>query len=369
MDKVLGNLTLETLMSHTPLAFAVSDASGNLAMLSPALERLLGRPFRPLGDEDWAHAYDLYAADGLTPLPPEKVPLARAVRGEVITDAIIATLRDDGYLAYLRCNASPVRNESDTIVGAVVLIQDVTAERTAHEAQAHLRSQLVETINHQIRTPLTKIVGHAELLQDHQDDLPAPLRTSVGAIAAGATALFKLAEVISGLAELEAQTHLTTTYCDVAELVRDLVETYQYDAGARGVLLTCDSGDHAQGNIDPGRTRKAVAALLDNALTHAPRGSGVEVSILSGQTWIEIAVRDHGPGIDPTDWPRLLKPFERGTTEVASSSGRGMGLTIAETVAAAHGGEVLLEVPQPSEGCGTRVRLRLATLPIYKNHL
>lgn len=345
MDPILGKLTLETLMSHTPIAIAVSDAWGRLTMFSPALEELVGRPFRHLHEQHWVDIYDLYAADGVTRMRPEDVPLARAVRGEVVTDAVLATLRADGRRVYLRCNASPIRDANDTLVGAVVLVQDVTAERTAQETQEHLRDQLVETINHEIRTPLTKILGHAELLQEHHQNVPPSLRKSIDGVAAGAADLFGLADVISGLADLEARTRLTKAHGNLAGLLRAIVAEHQPKAEPRGISLVCRAPKRAAATLDATQTRKAVAALLENALTHAPTGSQVEVDLTVNDACLEITVRDQGPGIDPADWPRLTQPFERGLIEAASSSGRGLGLAVARTIAAAHGGELHLHSP------------------------
>lgn len=341
-------------MAHTPVGLAVSDADGVVQLCSPALDAMLGRPTLKGQEQDaWTAGYNVHAADGVTPLKPEDFPLVRAVHGELVTDALIVSVREDGRRLHLRCNASPLRDESDQIIGAVVLVQDVTAERTAHEAQRHLREQLVETVNHEIRTPLAKIIGHAELIQDQREDLPSPVHKSVDTIVNAAAELYRLADDISDLAELEAGSRLRKTFGNVAGLVREVVARYEPAALGRRVGVSCQGPPRATATVDPKQLERAVAALIDNALGHAPPASCVEVVLSVDDECFEVIVRDRGPGIDADDWPRLVQPFERGVLEASRGSARGLGLALASTVAAAHGGELLLRAAGGDGGGGT----------------
>ena len=351
----LGDITLEALLQHTPVAMAVTDREGRLTMFSPALEELLGRPYRHLHEDQWVEAYQLYADDGVTQMGTRDVPLARALRGEVVTDAVMVSVREDGTRVHIRVSASPLRDDDDSVIGAVALVQDVTAERTAHLTQEHLRRQLVETINHEIRTPLSKVIGHAELLQDQREEMSELQLRSVDAIAAGAADLFSLADVVSGLADLEASARVSRTWANLAALVREVVAERRASAARHGVRLSCDAPTRLGVTLDHAQVRRAVTALVDNAVAHAPRGTAVEVAVAQLDGHVRVVVRDHGPGIPEADWPRLVEPFERGNTEVTSPAARGLGLAVARTVAAAHGGELLLE----PRGPGARVVLTL----------
>lgn len=349
-------------MAHTPVGLAISDAQGVVELCSPALDAMLGRPTLKGRDQDeWTSAYNVHAADGVTPLKPEDFPLVRAVTGEVVTDAVIVSIREDGRRLYLRCNASPLRDESDEIVGAVVLVQDVTAEQTAHEAQIQLREQLVETVSHEIRTPLAKIIGHAELIQDQRAELPAPIHKSLDTIVSAADELYRLADDISDLSELEAGSRLSKTFGNVAGLLREVVSRHEPKALLRGVGIDCQAPRRTTATVDPRQLERAVAALIDNALGHAPPASCVDVVLSVDDGFFEVTVRDRGPGIDPSDWPRLVQPFERGVLEASRGSARGLGLALASTVAAAHGGELVLRHPGGgSEGAAsTTVVLRV----------
>ena len=87
-------------------------------------------------------------------------------------DALLATRRHDGRLVHLRCNAAPLEDECGESAGALVLVQDVTLEREAEQAQERVRDQVVEAINHEFRTPLAALLGHVELVRERQAELP-----------------------------------------------------------------------------------------------------------------------------------------------------------------------------------------------------
>src|SRR5680860_1587180 len=105
----LSQLELTTLFGRTHLGLAACDASGEMTFLSPALQELLGQPFRPHAEAEQVERYHLSEGDGSTRLRAEEVPLARARLGETVTDAVICSRSNTGNLLYLLCNALPVR--------------------------------------------------------------------------------------------------------------------------------------------------------------------------------------------------------------------------------------------------------------------
>lgn len=364
MTQDLGSMPLEKLMRHTPLAIAAADATGHLTMLSPALQRLLNQPFRRVSEDEMVAQFDLFACDGVTPLRPEDIPLSRALRGEVVIDAVVASRLDGEVMVYLRCNASPLRGEDDEIVGAVVLVQDVTAEMMAQRDQDELRERLVVTVNHELRTPLAKIIGNAELLQDDCAALPARLQHSVEAISRSAEELMNLADVVSDLSDLEERTKLTKTYGNIAGLVADAVAKFADRAASRHLELASAVPARVTATVDPGEVARAVTALLENAVTYAPPGSRVEVEVAAQRDYVDISVRDEGTGIPPEERTRLVKPFERGDHhEFQPVSSKGLGLAVAHTVATAHGGELLLDTCVPSGLCAS---LRLPRFAVVR---
>lgn len=356
MTSDLGSMPLEALMRQTPLAIAATDVTGRLTLFSPALQRMMRRPFKAITPDQMVTEFDLYAADGTTRLCPQDVPLARALAGEVVIDAVVATQVDGERLVFLRCNASPLFGDAGEIVGAVALVQDITADRLAAQDQDELRERLVVTINHELRTPLAKIIGHAEMLQDHPETSPERVRGSIDVIAGAAADLLRLAGVLSDLAELEEGTRLAKTHGNIAGLVRDVAARFTTRAAARDVELLVVAPPRVTATIDPRRAERAIEALLDNAVTYAPTATTIEVEVADLDGDVSISIRDAGTGIPDDERERLVKPFERGDHAWQPVNSRGLGLAVASTVTAAHGGSLVLGRLEPT-GFGVTIRL------------
>jgi signal transduction histidine kinase len=161
---------LQTLMCRAGLAVAVLDGAGKLSMLSPGLENLLHRPFEAVPAESLAEAFHLYGEGGARLLQPDEVPIVRASRGEVVEDAIVTVRAPGQPVRHLRVNATPMVGADGERQGAWAVMADVTSLVAA--ARGELSRSLAETVNRNLRTPLTTMLGQAELLIDQQDEFP-----------------------------------------------------------------------------------------------------------------------------------------------------------------------------------------------------
>lgn len=271
-------------------------------------------------------------------------PLARALRGEGVKDALITARLDDRW-TFLRCNAAPLQGTDGEIAGAVVLVQDVTSEQTAHLQQEDLRHRLLVTLNHEFRTPLTKLLGHAELLREDADALPPPCQHSVGVVWRSAEELAGLMRTISEILDLEAHAKLTRSHTDVTRLVREVAD--DFNARHPGVRLIREAPASLRARLDPAKTRHALEELLENAATYSPPDSEVVLRLSADSTTVKIAVCGTGTGIAARERERLQQPFERGDHPQQPVNSKGLGLAIARTVAAVHGGLLTLATNEP----------------------
>lgn len=333
---------LRSIIEQTRLPLAACDASGRLTMLSPSLEELFEQRFEPVCEPDYPTRFHLYGSDGLTPLPEDDVPLTRARRGEVVTEAVVSTRRTDGCMAFLRCNAAPMRGPDGAIAGAVVHIQDITAERSAQHEQDELRERLMDTINHELRTPLTKLVGHTELLFDVRDSAPDKMQRSIGAVAAAAQELSQLLETLSHLIDLDSHTRLKKQYSNLAGLLRETAMDFARENLLNGIQVSLSLPERLTATVDPDETRRAVWELLKNAATFGPDASEIWLGLTSDATMAYISVTDTGCGIPAKERARLMRPLERGKHANQPVNSKGLGLAIAHTVASAHGGRLAL---------------------------
>jgi two-component system, sensor histidine kinase and response regulator len=112
----------------------VADQKGVFTLWNPAAERIVGVGPRDVETKDWPEVYGCFQADGVTPCPPEEIPLARAIRGESI-DAAELFLRNPDVPEgrWINVNARPLANEQDELRGGVVVVRDVTASKRAEE--------------------------------------------------------------------------------------------------------------------------------------------------------------------------------------------------------------------------------------------
>jgi hypothetical protein len=195
---------LPTLMDQAGVALAAMDGTAHLSMLSPAMEDVTGRSFSMIPAAVIAETFQLHTQDGVRLLNTDELPLVRARAGERVRNLLISTRRPDGSLRFLRCNATPVPATTGDYRGAVCLVEDVTDVATGSSTYQQLRSGMMEWLNHELRTPLSAMRGHLELLTD---DAPEPPRTMVRSFAAMQRAtdrLMAFADTLSTLGNADA---------------------------------------------------------------------------------------------------------------------------------------------------------------------
>ena len=206
---------LQTLLCRAGLAVAVIDGSGRLSMLSPGLEELLHRQFEAVPAESLAEVFHLHGEGGGRLLRPEEVPIVRACRGEVVEDAIVTVKAPGQPVRHLRVNATPILGHDGTQQGAWAVMTDVTGLVAA--ARGELTRSLAETVNHNLRTPLTTIMGHAELLMDQRDTLPPEAARSADALCRSTQRLNEVLNWISGWIDIAYTPAQEGTGAELAE--------------------------------------------------------------------------------------------------------------------------------------------------------
>ena len=168
--------------------------------------------------------------------------------------------------------------------------------------------------------------------------------------------LTRLVEDLRTLAHTESGTlALQKESTDIAILLNDTAGSFSADAAELKVALDVGAAsDLPLVEVDPLRVREVLTNLISNALRHTPAGGRVAVSASATPTTIVVTVTDTGAGIPAADLPKIFDRFYKGRT----SSGSGLGLTIARNLVVAHGGEIRAD---SVEGKGTNVTV---TLPL-----
>ena len=211
--------------------------------------------------------------------------------------------------------------------------------------------QLVADASHELRTPLATVRTNVEVLA-RADELGAEdrrmlIEDTVAQIGELTRLIGDLVELARGDGEEES-----FTVIDLNELTRSVL-----DVVGRNYPAITFRVHGAQSLIRgaPGRVSRAVSNLIDNAAKWSPHGSEVEIDVRDGT----VSVRDHGPGIDPRDAPRVFDRFYR-AAEARTMPGSGLGLAIVKQVANSHGGTVTVAA---APGGGAMFQLRFPVVP------
>ncbi|MDR1931315.1 MAG: HAMP domain-containing protein [Spirochaetales bacterium] len=214
----------------------------------------------------------------------------------------------------------------------------------------------LDAVAHDLRTPLTRFRGMAELALQGTED-PRRLRE---ALQDGLEEAERIITELNAIMDLSAaQTgilKLNRERTDMAELCRQLIEMYSYIADESSIRITFsqDAGS-AEIQADAARLRRVVGNLLDNAVKYSPDGALISVRLYAEPQHILLEVLDTGPGIPAEDMPRIWERLYRGAG-ARSKPGLGIGLSIAKAITEAHGGAIGAE-PAPGGGMKFWVRL------------
>lgn len=191
---------IAALFNQQEFGVGVCGSDGVLTTMNPALEATMGERYEPTTEATWAQCYHLHDEEG-RPLPSGGDPLARALRGEQVTDEVVSVRRPGEPVRFIRCNALQLRDEAGEVLGAAVFVLDVTRPLTEQHRLDELRDRLVTAVNHEVRTPLAVVGAHLELLEDLEEHLPEPARWSLDAMRRAAGRLGQVVHAISDIAD------------------------------------------------------------------------------------------------------------------------------------------------------------------------
>ena len=210
------------------------------------------------------------------------------------------------------------------------------------------RREFVADVSHEIKTPLTGILGAAEMI-GAADDSARPRLAAM--IAKESKRLNALVQQILDLARLDREgVAPERARTDLAGLVREVLEERRAEAESRGVELVFRGNGEVFADCDATLVAEAVSNLVGNAIRHSGSPK-VEVACAATAHGAEIAVEDHGVGIPPEHIERVFERFYRvDPARAAESGGAGLGLAIVRRIARLHGGDVRLELVSP-HGC------------------
>lgn len=244
--------------------------------------------------------------------------------------------------------ASPLYSEEGAITAATIVLQDVTRLMRFDE----LKNDLVATVAHEFRTPLTSLrmaihLNAEELagpLTEKQADLMIAARQDCERLQAIVDDLLDLSRIQSG------RLVLTRAAFAPKDLVATAVSAHRAEAADAAVAISGVAGDHLPSvGVDRERIELVLSNLVANALKHTPKGGSVEITAVEGEGSVRFEVKDTGAGIRPEYHDRIFEKFFR--VPDAPKGGVGLGLYLSREIVEAHGGRIGVE---SAPGAGSR---------------
>jgi two-component system OmpR family sensor kinase len=212
------------------------------------------------------------------------------------------------------------------------------------EASEERMRRFVSDASHELRTPLATVRGYAELYRQGAVRDPDDVAGAMRRIETEAGRMGDLVEDLLTLARLDEQRPEKRAPVDLTVIAADVTQDARAIQPDRPLRVTGLSGQLGPVVVlgHEGRLRQVVTNLVANALRHTPAGSPVEVAVgrVGGHGLVE--VRDHGPGVDPSQVRRIFERFYRSDSSRGrgGGGGSGLGLAIVAAIVAAHGGRV-----------------------------
>ena len=227
------------------------------------------------------------------------------------------------------------------------------------------KSQLIATVAHELKNPLTSILGHVEMLEA-TTDVPPKAQRSLGSIERGAVRMERVIEDMLMLAKVgDPANALIAAPVEMGRLVEDALDLVSLTATRKGLSLVYEPPTKPVVALgDSSDLDQVCANIISNAVKYTPDGRSVTVSLDRRGRDVILTVTDEGLGISPADQPHLFEEFFRSTNpQAVAQPGTGLGLTIVHRIVTRHAGRIEVE-SELGKGTTFRVILPAATVPV-----
>jgi signal transduction histidine kinase len=224
--------------------------------------------------------------------------------------------------------------------------QKLLRAREAVEAASRARTDFIALLSHELRTPLNPLLGFTQLLEEQREMMPEEARDMVSRIADGAMRLRELVEDLLTLTRLDSRLDGWRRYhCDPRGIVEDSCTWARRLAREKGVEVELEmDADLGAVEADGAALRRALNAMLSNAVRFSPENGRVTVRAIATGDLLRVEISDQGPGVADDVKARIFEPFVQGEPVLTRRhGGAGIGLTLVRKVADSHEGRAWVE--------------------------
>jgi PAS domain S-box-containing protein len=306
----------------------------------------------------------------------------RLPEGKTVVDEVV-NYEKDGSPYHVRWRIAPITNEEGDTTHFVSVQEDITAEkereqelerrvkertrelraaRDEAERAERLKSALLTNMSHEVRTPLTSIIGFAqsigEAVEDSDQD-PGLVARFAGLIEKSGRRLRDTLGAVLNLSKLEAgEMDLAREPVDVARELDEAAELFELEAEEAGLTLTVDTPDTSLWAwADPDGLQVVLKNLLSNAVKFTDSGGRIDARARTTDDTVTVEIEDTGIGMDPAEVPSLFEAFKQASEGVGREyEGTGLGLAVTKEAIDQMGGSIEVET-EKDEGTCFAVRL------------
>jgi len=341
---------LELILNNIGDPVIAVDEKGSLLLFNPAAIKLHGL-------ENATGKYGLFMPDQLTRYEQSQLPLARAINGEEVHDLeIFVRTPYDTEGVTVSASAQPLRDKKGILRGAAAVLRDITLRKKAEEAllkardealaACELKSQFVSNISHELRTPMSGVLGMTELLLE--TGLSTEQHELAQYIYESAQVLLKVVNDLLDFSRLEAgKLQADKSLVDVVQMIEECT-TASLEPACRKQLsiahqVSPDIPRHLLG--DGLRCRQVLTNLVANAVKFTEKGH-IEVvasvtRLFAGGMVVRFTVTDTGIGVPADMLPRLFQPFVQADgSKTRKFGGVGLGLSICRRLVKLMSGDI-----------------------------
>ena len=349
----------ERLVDLLPDAVLRLDRRGRIVDANLTASTLTGYPPAVLIGAVCSELLDPQTADGASLMADGLHRSSKLRSVTAIPEHAVRIMRADGGESTVNVTGLYQRDETGTVVGVTLAVRE--AGRRAHQAPTGI--EIVSTVSHELRSPLTSVKGYTGLLLNRWDRLKdEQKREMLEQVNHDADRVKRLIDELLDISRLETgRLHLRRQMVDLSALVKTVIgkvamEYPELDARVR------IADDVPEIYADPDKITQVLTNLVENACKYASP-VGLEVSAIAVAGEVSISVSDQGDGIPPADLPKVFEKFFR--RDLGRPTGSGLGLWISRGLVEAHGGRL---TARSENGNGTTFRFTVPLIAFDELH-
>ena len=271
-------------------------------------------------------------------------------QGPAIITSVLSVLAFDFFLVppYLTLNVHDFEYlftfGAFLVVGLIVstLTSKVRAQIIQRQTEK-LHSALLNSISHDLKTPLVSITGALSALLDNTSKLNEQQKNELLETARGESE--RLNHIVNNILDMtrteSGVLRISKKPCDLRDFIGACLEQLKDKIGSRNIKINIPK-EMPEANIDFPYMLKAFSNVIDNALKYSPDGSAIEIEVFCAGEKARVSVRDYGYGIPKEDLGRIFDKFYR-VQRAQNVLGTGLGLSISKNIIEAHGGHISAE--------------------------